>query len=102
MSVSVCVCVCVRERERDREKLSVGNGEMHVVMCACSVVQSCLTLCDPLDCSPPSSNVHGIFQTRTLEWIAVSSSRASSRPRDQSCISCIAANSLPLSCQGSP
>ena len=34
------------------------------------VVQSCLTLCDPMDCSPPGSSVHGILQARTLEWVA--------------------------------
>ena len=38
-------------------------------------VQSCLTLCDPVDCSPPGSSVHGILQARTLEWIAISFSR---------------------------
>ena len=35
-----------------------------------SVAQSCLTLCDPMDCSPPGSSVHGIFQTRIPEWVA--------------------------------
>ena len=35
------------------------------------VAQSCLTLCDPMDCSPPSSSVHGISQARTLEWVAI-------------------------------
>ena len=35
------------------------------------VAQSCLTLCDPMDCSPPSSSVHGIFQARVLEWGAI-------------------------------
>ena len=40
--------------------------------------QPCLTLCDPMDCSPPSSSVHGIFQARILEWVAISSSRGSS------------------------
>ena len=39
------------------------------------VDQSCLTLCDPMDCSPPSSSVHGILQARTLEWAAISFSR---------------------------
>ena len=58
-------------------------------------VQSCPTLCDPMDGSPPGSCVHGILQARTLEWAAVSSSGGSSRPRDQtlvsyvSCIPCI-------------
>ena len=56
--------------------------------------QSCLTLCNPMDCcSPPGSSVHGIFQARILEWVAISSSRESSPPRDRthvSCVSCIA------------
>ena len=47
-------------------------------MCACLVVQSCSILCDPLDCSPPESSVHGSFQARMLEWVAVSFSRGSS------------------------
>ena len=46
------------------------------------VTQSCLTLCRHVDCSPPSSSVHGILQARTLEWIAISFSRGSSPPRD--------------------
>ena len=45
------------------------------------VAQSCLTLCDPKDCSPPGSSVHGIFQARLLEWVAMPSSRGSSRLR---------------------
>ena len=39
------------------------------------VVQSCPTLCDPMDCSPPSSSVHGIFQARVLEWVAIAFSK---------------------------
>ena len=50
-------------------------------------LQSCLTLCDPMDHSPPSFSVHGILQARTLDWVAVPSSRGSSQPRDQTCIS---------------
>ena len=46
------------------------------------VAQLCPTLCDPLDCSLPSSSVHGIFQARVLEWGAIAFSRRSSRPRD--------------------
>ena len=45
------------------------------------VAQSCLTLCDPVDCSLQGSSVHGIFQARVLEWVAISFSRGSSRPR---------------------
>ena len=51
--------------------------------------QLCLTLCDPLDCSPPGSSVHGILQTRILQWVAISFSRGSSRPRNQTHISCV-------------
>ena len=61
--ISLCMCVCV---------------------CVCVLVtQSCLTLCDPVDCSPPGSSVHGILQARILEWVAISSSMGSSQPRDQ-------------------
>ena len=59
-----------------------------VCMCVCSVTQSCLTLCNPIDCSPPGSSVHKIVQARILEWVAISSSRGSSRPWDRTCISC--------------
>ena len=51
--------------------------------------QSCPTLCSPLGCSLPGSCVHGILQTRILEWIAIPSSRGSSQPRDQTHISYI-------------
>ena len=42
----------------------------------------CLTLCDPMDCSLPGSSVHGIFQARILEWVAISFSREFSQTRD--------------------
>ena len=51
--------------------------------------QSCQTLWNPIDRSLPGSIVHGILQARTLEWVAVPSSRGSSRPRDRNCISYI-------------
>ena len=47
------------------------------------VTKPCLTLCDPVDCSPPGSSVHGISQARVLEWAAISFSRGSSQPRNQ-------------------
>ena len=47
------------------------------------VAQLYPTLCDPMDCSPPGSSVHGILQARILEWVAVPSSRGSSPPGDQ-------------------
>ena len=54
------------------------------------VTKSCPTLCDPLDYSPPGSSVHGIVQARVLEWVAISSSRGSSRIGDLTCVSCLA------------
>ena len=51
--------------------------------------QSCPTLCDPTDCSPAGSTVHGIVLARILEWAAISSSRASSQPRDQTHVSSV-------------
>ena len=53
------------------------------------VAQSCLTLCDPMDCSLRGSSVHGIFQARVLEWVAISFSRESSQLRDLTQVSCI-------------
>ena len=56
---------------------------MKAVKIVCvSVIQLYLTLYDPMDCSPPSFSVHGILQARILEWVAVPSSRGSSRHRD--------------------
>ena len=63
---SVCVCVCAR------------------------VSQSCPTLCDPMDCSPPHSSIQGILQARILEWVAIPFSKGSSQPRDRTWVSCIA------------
>ena len=54
-----------------------------------SVAQLCPTLCDPMDCSLPGSSVHGILQTRILEWVAIPFSRGSSWPRDWTCVSWI-------------
>ena len=55
----------------------------------CVCTQLCPTLCDLLGCSPPVSSVHGVSQARIREWVAMPSSRKSSRLRDQSCVSCI-------------
>ena len=68
--ITVCVCVCV---------------------CVCIMhtnsLQSCSTLWDPMDCNPPGSSDCRILQTRILEWVAIPSSRGSSWPRDQTCVS---------------
>ena len=58
-------------------------------MWVCSVAQSCPTLCDPTDCSRPGSSVHGVFQARMLKWVAISSCRGYSSPRDWKCVSCV-------------
>ena len=63
---------------------------IHIEVCVCLVIQSCLTLCDLEDRCPPGSSVRGILQARILEWVAVLSSRGSSQPRDQTQISHIA------------
>ena len=55
---------------------------VHKLCVLAKLLQSFLTLCDPMDCSPPGSSVHGILQPRILEWVAMPSSRASSQPRD--------------------
>ena len=60
--------------------------------CLFKLLQSYPTLCDPMDCNPPGSSVHGISQARILEWFAISSSRGSSQLRDLpgiSYVSCI-------------
>ena len=57
---------------------------------AAKSLQSCPTLCDPIDGSPPGSSVHAILQARTLEWVAILLSRGSSQPRDQTQVSRIA------------
>ena len=54
------------------------------------VAQSCLTLCNPMDCSLPGSSVHGILQARVLEWVAIPFSTGSSQYRDQTRVSCTA------------
>ena len=67
------------------DSLSADLSTVVVVL----VTQLCLTLCDPMDCGPPGSSVHGILQARILEWIAISFSRGSSQPRDRTHTSCI-------------
>ena len=63
------------------------NWQWEISRCVCVCVQSCLTPCDLM--APPGSSVHGIFQARILDWVALSSFRGSSLHRDQTCVSCI-------------
>ena len=64
---------------------------IHLLLLACVLVaQTCLTLCNPIDCSPASSCAHGIFQASILEWVAISFSRGGSfRPKDWTHVSCV-------------
>ena len=66
------------------------------------VTQSCLSLCDPMGCSPPGSPVHGILQARKLEWVAIRFFRDVPDPEMEPRSSALQADSLPLSHQGSP
>ena len=83
--------------------LAVMGVGVHVR--TCSVAQLCGILCDPMDCSPPGSSVHGISQSRILEWLAIPSSRGSCQPKDRTRISASPAlqvDSLQLRDCGSP
>ena len=70
----------------------ISEGGCLCTDAAAKSLPSCLTLCDPMYCSPPGSSVHGILEARILEWVSVPSSIGSSWPRDRtrvSYISCI-------------
>ena len=69
--------------------ISYNIRELYICACAKSL-QSCLTLCDPTDCSPPGSSVHGLLQARILEWVAIPFSSRSFPFRDQTWLSCTA------------
>ena len=56
---------------------------MNLIDCCCLVAQLCPTLCNPMDCSPSGPSVREVSQARILEWVAISSSKGSSPPRDQ-------------------
>ena len=65
------------------------HTRIHTYVCVCSVAQPCPALW-PVDCCPSGSSIRGILQVRILQWVAISFSRGSSQPRDQTQISCIA------------
>ena len=66
-----------------------GWGNLLLFCYCCLVAKLCPTLCYPMDCSLPGSSVHGISQTRILEWLAISISKGFSGPRGQTPISCL-------------
>ena len=81
----------------------VSASWTHVDQCVhAKLLQSSLTLRDPMDCSLPGSSVSGIFQARILKWVVISFSRGSSRPRDWTCASCIAGRFFTAEPPGKP
>ena len=81
--------------------LHICMGRLHVNKLAClhaKLLQSCLTLCDPMNCSPPGSSVHRILLARILDWVVMPSSRGSSPPRDQTQVSMSPAFFFSLRC----
>ena len=76
----------------DKWQLSLPYTCLHA-----KLLQSCLTLCDPMDCSPPGSSVHRILQARILEWVAMPSFKGSSWPRAQTRSSCIVGSFFTMS-----
>ena len=87
LGVSRCKLLYV-EYMKNQVLLYIAQETIFNIQCVCLVVQLCLTLCDPMACSPPGSSVHGISQARILEWVVISSSRGSSQPRDLTHSSC--------------
>ena len=82
--------VGVKIAGRNINNLRYADDTTLMVESESEVAQSCPILCDPVDCSPSSSSVHGILQARILVWVAISFSRGCSQPRDQTQVSCIA------------
>ena len=71
--------------------IQLNNSVTHIHMKVKELIaQSCPALHDPMNCSSPSSSIHGILQARILEWVAIPFSRESSQPRDPTWVSCIA------------
>ena len=83
-----------KERERERETETETEGREKPGSEGL-VTQSCPTLCDPMDCIPPCSSVHGILQVRILEWVAIPFSRGSPDPGIESGSSVSQVTSLP-------
>ena len=77
------------------EDVNGGEGKLQVhIQTVCVCAQSCPTLCNPIDCNLPGFSVHGVLQTRILEWVAIPFSRESSWLRDGAWVSCIAGKFL--------
>ena len=97
-------CSAWGHRELDMtERLNWAKASVILKIVKVLVAQPCPTLCDPMDCSLLGSSVHGIFQARILEWVAIPFLRGSYWPRDWTQVSCIAVRFFyHLSHRGSP
>ena len=98
-AVSTDVCYNMADPWKYSAKWKKPDTKGHMLCCESiyikclkwsEVAQSCPTLCNPMDCSPPGSSVHAILQARILEWVAISFSSGSFRPRDWTQVSHIA------------
>ena len=75
-------------REMRQSQKDTYLNSTYVLCCMhAKSLQLSLTLCNPMDCSPPGSSVHRIHQAEILEWVAISFSKGSAWPRDQTCVS---------------
>ena len=72
----------MREAPRSLIYFNLFAPSIGLLACLLHLLQSCLTLCDFMNCNPPGFSIHVIFQARILEWVAMPFSRGSSRPRD--------------------
>ena len=84
-----CSCLKPSSKKIKNKKIKPSSRSLLYYVCLL-VAQSCLTICNTLDCSLPRSYIHVISQARILEWLAIPFSRGSSRSRDQTQVSCIA------------
>ena len=91
-------------KQRGSDQEDTGRDAVYSSAAAAQTLSHVQFFCDPVDCSLSGSSVHGILQARILEWVAISSSRGFSQPRDQTCVSCVSpalqAGSLPLAPPG--
>ena len=97
-SLPLSVCLSVRLSVRISFSLSLCHTHTHTRVS--EVSQSCPTLHDPMDCSPPGSSVHEIFQARVLEWVDISFSRGSSDPGIKPRAPSLRADALPSETPG--
>ena len=94
VQVVLCTGAWLRSRRAfihtSRVLAQAASAQRKECVHVCFITQACLTLCNPLDYSPPGFSVHGILQARILEWVVIPFSRGSSQPRDWAWISYIA------------